>query len=296
MPLNSSDSKQIYGSNLSEYANFGNNDNDFVLVTVLDDDGDIIETATKSVNEFKTGELFTFNPGRVLRSLGYVAGKYRVKLNFLRRRAGERRTVFLNSDREIYEGDTHQGSDGRMYTGANPQASNIRLLSEDVLGYDVTKISPSKKEIKLTLKDLDPDGLTNYSSSFNAFDTPVYTYIPNSSDGNADEGTITVDSSDPYKLKATVQDSDIGFSEGMVGGTLTIDNAFVTSYTTQTRGVATNTNTVNTQTNVTTDIKPESDNIKEDDVLNPLANTNEQEENTGGGTPIQQQQADEEYF
>ena len=280
MPLNSSDSKQIYGSNLSEYANFGNNDNDFVLVTVLDDDGDIIETATKSVNEFKTGELFTFNPGRVLRSLGYVAGKYRVKLNFLRRRAGE----------------THQGSDGRTYTGANPQANNIRLLSEDVLGYDVTKISPSKKEIKLTLKDLDPDGLTNYSSSFNSFDTPVYTYIPNSNDGNADEGTIKVDSSDPYKLKATIQDSDIGFSEGMVGGTLTIDNAFVTSYTTQTLGVATNTNTVNTQTNVTTDIKPESDNIKEDDVLNPLGNTNQEEENTGGGTPIQQQQADEEYF
>ena len=74
---------------------YGTDERDFILATVLDQTGEVIETTEISVEELKVGDLFNFNPGRILRTLGYIAGSYKVRLNFLRRKAGSNVYGFL---------------------------------------------------------------------------------------------------------------------------------------------------------------------------------------------------------
>ena len=104
--LSSNDKNLLYTYTIPLPVSYGTDERDFVLATVLDQDGSLIETKEISVEELKTGELFTFNPGRILRDMGYIAGSYRVKLNFLRRKAGSNTYGFLlemeNYGRELF--------------------------------------------------------------------------------------------------------------------------------------------------------------------------------------------------
>ena len=238
---------------------YGTDERDFILATVLDQTGEVIETTEISVEELKVGDLFNFNPGRILRTLGYIAGSYKVRLNFLRRKAGSNVYGFFDTDGELWEGAV-QLIDGKYYTGADPQATNVQLLSRVKLAYNVLDISPSRKEVRLQLKNIDVTERTSYASTFINFDTAAFDYIPKSTDDFTSEGTVTVDSSDPYKIKATLTAEDMGFSPAMVGGKLTIDNAYVIAYQTVNASSTATTNTTTTQTNTVTGAMIEEDN------------------------------------
>ena len=231
---------------------YGTDERDFILATVLDQTGEVIETTEISVEELKVGDLFNFNPGRILRTLGYIAGSYKVRLNFLRRKAGSNVYGFFDIDGELWEGAV-QLIDGKYYTGADPQATNVQLLSRVKLAYNVLDISPSRKEVRLQLKNIDVTERTSYASNFINFDTAAFDYIPKSTDDFTSEGTVTVDSSDPYKIKATLTAEDMGFSPAMVGGKLTIDNAYVIAYQTVNASSTDGTNITITKTNTVTD-------------------------------------------
>ena len=238
---------------------YGTDERDFILATVLDQTGEVIETTEISVEELKVGDLFNFNPGRILRTLGYIAGSYKVRLNFLRRKAGSNVYGFFDNSGELWEGAV-QLIDGKYYTGADPQATNVQLLSRVKLAYNVLDISPSRKEVRLQLKNIDVTERTSYASNFINFDTAAFDYIPKSTDDFTSEGTVTVDSSDPYKIKATLTAEDMGFSPAMVGGKLTIDNAYVIAYQTVNASSTDNTNTTTTKTNPVTDTLDDEDN------------------------------------
>ena len=263
----------LYPNLIPKTVKFGNDTRDFVLVTVSDQTGGLIESTEISVEELKVGELFNFNPGRILRKLGYVAGSYKVKLNFLRRKAGSTVYGFFDDDTELWTGAVQQ-IDGKYYTGTDPQAAEVKLLSRVKLAYDVTDIGPSKKEVRLQLKNIDVTEQTSYASNFKTFDSAAFDYIPASTDDFTSEGTVTVDSSDPYKIKAILTAEDMGFSPAMVGGKLTIDNAYVISYQTTNASSTANTNVTTTNTNTVTDNSDEED--------NPNLNTDLKDETTGG--------------
>ena len=231
---------------------YGTDERDFVLVTVLDQTGEVIETTEISVEELKVGDLFNFNPGRILRKLGYIAGSYKVRLNFLRRKAGSNVYGFFDTDKELWKGAV-QEINGKYYTGSDPQATDVQLLSRVKLAYDVSDISPSRKEVRLQLKNIDVTEKTSYASNFINFDTAAYDYIPKSTDDYTSEGTVKVDSSDPYQIKATLTAEDTGFSPTMVGGKLTIDNAYIIAYQTENASSTDTTNKTTTSTNPVTD-------------------------------------------
>jgi len=257
---------------------YGTDERDFILATILDQTGEVIETTEISVEELKVGDLFNFNPGRILRTLGYIAGSYKVRLNFLRRKAGSNVYGFFDNSGELWEGAV-QLIDGKYYTGADPQATNVQLLSRVKLAYNVLDISPSRKEVRLQLKNIDVTERTSYASNFINFDTAAFDYIPKSTDDFTSEGTVTVDSSDPYKIKATLTAEDMGFSPAMVGGKLTIDNAYVIAYQTVNASSTDNTNTTTTKTNPVTDTLDDEDNPNLDVGLKDLT----KKETTGGG-------------
>ena len=128
------------------------------------------------------------------------------------------------------------------------------------MAYNVLDISPSRKEVRLQLKNIDVTERTSYASNFINFDTAAFDYIPKSTDDFTSEGTVTVDSSDPYKIKATLTAEDMGFSPAMVGGKLTIDNAYVIAYQTVNASSTDTTNTTTTKTNTVTDTLDDEDN------------------------------------
>ena len=258
---------------------FGNDERDFVLVTVLDQTGGIIETTEISVEELKVGDLFNFNPGRILRKLGYIAGSYKVRLKFLRRKAGSNVYGFFHGDGELWKGAV-QEIDGKYYTGTNPQDTTVERLSRVKLAYNVSDISPSRKEVRLHLKNIDVTEQTSYASNFERFDAASYDYIPKSTDDFTSEGTVTVDSSDPYKIKATLTAEDMGFSPAMVGGKLIVDNAFIIAYKTTNLTVTDNTNTTTTKTNTVTDTVEDEENPN---INTGLKDDTTQEETTTGG-------------
>ena len=262
---------------------YGTDERDFILATVLDQTGEVIETTEISVEELKVGDLFNFNPGRILRTLGYIAGSYKVRLNFLRRKAGSNVYGFFDNSGELWEGAV-QRIDGKYYTGADPQATNVQLLSRVKLAYNVLDISPSRKEVRLQLKNIDVTEQTSYASNFQTFDTAAFDYIPKSTDDFTSEGTVTVDSSDPYKIKATLTAEDMGFSPAMVGGKLTIDNAYVIAYQTVNASSTDGTNITITKTNTVTDTGIGEDNPNLDVGLKDET----KKETTGGGKSTEQ--------
>jgi len=286
--LSPNDQNILYTYSLPLPVSYGTDERDFVLATVLDQDGSLIETKEISVEELKTGELFTFNPGRILRDMGYIAGSYRVKLNFLRRKAGSNTYGFFTGDGELWTGAVHEVN-GLIYSGIDPQATDVKRLAEIKMAYDVSAVSPSKKEIRVQTKNIDISEQTSYASNFTHFDSAAYDYIPKSSDDYTSEGTVTVDSSDPYKIKAILTDKDMGFSPAMVGGKLTIDNAYVIAYQTTNASSTANTNTTTTNTNTVTD-----DTVDED---NPNLDTNlkdETKKETTGGNGNSTKQTDKD--
>ncbi len=250
--LSQNDQNQLYAYSVPHTVSFGADERDFVLVTVFDQDGELIETKELSVEELKVGDLFNFNPGRILRTMGYVAGSYKVKLNFLRRKAGSNTYGFFTTDGELWTGAVHEVN-GRVYSGTDPQATDVQRLAEVKLAYNVPGVSPTKKEVRVERKNIDVTEQTSYGSNFINFDTETYEYTPKSTDDYTSEGTVKVDSSDPYKIKATFTAEDMGFSPAMVGGKLIIDNAFVIAYKTTNLTVTDNTNKTTTQTNTVTD-------------------------------------------
>jgi len=257
--LSHTDQNQLYSFSIPRSVSFGTDDRDFILASVLDQDGELIETKEISVEELKTGDLFNFNPGRILRNMGYIAGSYRVKLNFLRRKAGSNTYGFFTGDGELWTGAVHEVN-GRVYSGTDPQATDVKPLAEIKMAYNVLDVSPTKKEVRLQLKNIDVTEQTSYASNFQTFDTTAFDYIPKSTDDFTSEGTVTVDSSDPYKIKAILTAEDTGFSPAMVGGKLTIDNAYVIAYQTVNASSTDNTNTTTTKTNPVTDTLDDEDN------------------------------------
>jgi hypothetical protein len=278
----------LYPSLIPQTVSFGNDTRDFVLVTVSDQTGGVIESTEISVEELKVGELFNFNPGRILRKLGYIAGSYKVKLNFLRRKAGSTVYGFFDSDQELWTGAVQQIK-GKYYTGTDPQATEVKLLSRVKLAYDVTDIGPSKKEVRLQLKNIDVTEQTSYASNFQTFDSTAFDYIPASTDDFTSEGTVTVDSSDPYKIKAILTAEDTGFSPAMVGGKLTIDNAYVIAYQTVNASSTDNTNKTTTSTNTVTDTLDDEDNPNLDAGLK-----DETKKDTTGGSGKSTEQLDKD--
>jgi hypothetical protein len=278
----------LYPNLIPRSVSFGNDTRDFVLVTVSDQTGGVIESTEISVEELKVGELFNFNPGRILRKLGYIAGSYKVKLNFLRRKAGSTVYGFFDSDQELWTGAVQQIK-GKYYTGTDPQATEVKLLSRVKLAYDVTDIGPSKKEVRLQLKNIDVTEQTSYASNFQTFDSTAFDYIPASTDDFTSEGTVTVDSSDPYKIKAILTAEDTGFSPAMVGGKLTIDNAYVIAYQTVNASSTDNTNKTTTSTNTVTDTLDDEDNPNLDAGLK-----DETKKDTTGGSGKSTEQLDKD--
>ena len=220
-------SKQIPNSGISNQqieSDFGRFPTDFIEYYVYDSDDNFIVSKIKKSGA--KSDLVQLAPGRDLRDCGLIAGKYKVVYNFLRQRGGKLRAFFVDEHGEMWNGEIRQEGE-KYFKGVELDNTNLNTKEEVFIfddTYMVHQISPSRQEVRIVAKTSD---ISEYNNGFASLNFKEFRYNPILTD-IAGDGKI--DSSDPFKFVANLDDSDGGFIEEMIGGYLQVPNAFLTGY------------------------------------------------------------------
>ena len=124
----------------------------------------------------------------------------------------------------------HSIQNNNIYTGSFDPNSNVdrakigNTLFIKEYKYFTHEISPSREEVRIVAKDSE---IAEYNNGFASLGFKEFRYNPILTN-IAGDGKI--DSDDPFKFVATLDDSDGGFKKEMVGGYIKIPNAFITGY------------------------------------------------------------------
>lgn len=202
---------------------FGQNINDFVQINVYDVNNNYLESTILSTDdwEFNTDVGVSIKTGTVLRKMGYDRGKFKVKYNFLRKKAGSWETLLVDTNGDIY---TDQ------FDSSNP--SDRARIGRDLFikenKYFVHEISPSRTELRLAPQNIQ---YSKYNNDFIRLKNvreritseqygPLSFHQPN---GGSDDFLNTND------LKLVVESQQLP-TNILTNGKLIIPNAFITSH------------------------------------------------------------------
>ena len=211
------------------YSSFGRDQlNDFMMLHVYDTDGNLIVTKVLGLNEVSfenDGDFIDINVGQHLRDLGFSEGEYDVVYKFLRRLAGRERTIFVDGDGNIFNGEVRRkvvGSDIKFFKGGNEDKDTS--LQEEVFikeyKYPLVETSPDRTEFILELDENIKAG--EYRNDFVEMGEMIE-YTPISKDNM---GLVKFDSKKPHILEFDIDPQDRGFTQNMVGGQIVIPNMY----------------------------------------------------------------------
>lgn len=211
------------------YSSFGRDQlNDFLMLHVYDTNGNLIVTKVLGLNEVSfenDGDFIDINVGQHLRDLGFSEGEYDVVYKFLRRLAGRERTIFVDGDGNIFNGEVRRkvvGSDIKFFKGGNEDKDTS--LQEEVFikeyKYPLVETSPDRTEFILELDENIKGG--EYRNDFVEMGEMIE-YTPIS---KANMGLIKFDSKKPHILEFDIDPQDRGFTQNMVGGQIVIPNMY----------------------------------------------------------------------
>ena len=211
------------------YSSFGRDQlNDFLMLHVYDTNGNLIVTKVLGLNEVSfenDGDFIDINVGQHLRDLGFSEGEYDVVYKFLRRLAGRERTIFVDGDGNIFNGEVRRkvvGSDIKFFKGGNEDKDTS--LQEEVFikeyKYPLVETSPDRTEFILELDENIKGG--EYRNDFVEMGEMIE-YTPISKDNM---GLIKFDSKKPHILEFDIDPQDRGFTQNMVGGQIIIPNMY----------------------------------------------------------------------
>ena len=211
------------------YSSFGRDQlNDFMILHVYDTDGNLIVTKVLGLNEVSfenDGDFIDINVGQHLRDLGFSEGEYDVVYKFLRRLAGRERTIFVDGDGNIFNGEVRRkvvGSDIKFFKGGDEDKDTS--LQEEVFikeyKYPLVETSPDRTEFILELDENIKGG--EYRNDFVEMGEMIE-YTPISKDNM---GLVKFDSKKPHILEFDIDPQDRGFTQNMVGGQIIIPNMY----------------------------------------------------------------------
>ena len=211
------------------YSSFGRDQlNDFLMLHVYDTNGNLIVTKVLGLNEVSfenDGDFIDINVGQHLRDLGFSEGEYDVVYKFLRRLAGRERTVFVDANGNIFNGEVRRkvvGSEIKFFKGGNEDKDTS--LQEEVFikeyKYPLVETSPDRTEFILELDENVKAG--EYRNDFIEMGEMIE-YTPISKDNM---GLVKFDSKKPHILEFDIDPQDRGFTQNMVGGQIIIPNMY----------------------------------------------------------------------
>ena len=211
------------------YSSFGRDQlNDFMMLHVYDTDGNLIVTKVLGLNEVSfenDGDFIDINVGQHLRDLGFSEGEYDVVYKFLRRLAGRERTVFVDGNGVVFNGEVVRkviNNEIKFFKGGNEDKDTS--LQEEVFikeyKYPLVETSPDRTEFILELDENVKAG--EYRNDFVEMGEMIE-YTPISKDNM---GLIKFDSKKPHILEFDIDPQDRGFTQNMVGGQIVIPNMY----------------------------------------------------------------------
>ena len=211
------------------YSSFGRDQlNDFLMLHVYDTNGNLIVTKVLGLNEVSfenDGDFIDINVGQHLRDFGFSEGEYDVVYKFLRRLAGRERTVFVDANGNIFNGEVRRnvvGSEIKFFKGGNEDKDTS--LQEEVFikeyKYPLVETSPDRTEFILELDENVKAG--EYRNDFIEMGEMIE-YTPISKDNM---GLVKFDSKKPHILEFDIDPQDRGFTQNMVGGQIVIPNMY----------------------------------------------------------------------
>ena len=211
------------------YSSFGRDQlNDFLMLHVYDTDGNLIVSKVLGLNEVSfenDGDFIDINVGQHLRDLGFSEGEYDVVYKFLRRLAGRERTIFVDGDGNIFNGEVRRkviNNEIKFFKGGNEDKDTS--LQEEVFikeyKYQLVETSPDRTEFILDLDENIKGG--EYRNDFIEMGEMIE-YTPIS---KANMGLVKFDSKKPHILEFDIDPQDRGFTQNMVGGQIIIPNMY----------------------------------------------------------------------
>jgi hypothetical protein len=211
------------------YSSFGRDQlNDFMMLHVYDTDGNLIVTKVLGLNEVSfenDGDFIDINVGQHLRDLGFSEGEYDVVYKFLRRLAGRERTVFVDGNGVVFNGEVVRkviNNEIKFFKGGNEDKDTS--LQEEVFikeyKYPLVETSPDRTEFILELDENVKAG--EYRNDFIEMGEMIE-YTPISKDNM---GLVKFDSKKPHILEFDIDPQDRGFTQNMVGGQIIIPNMY----------------------------------------------------------------------
>jgi hypothetical protein len=211
------------------YSSFGRDQlNDFMMLHVYDTNGNLIVTKVLGLNEVSfenDGDFIDINVGQHLRDLGFSEGEYDVVYKFLRRLAGRERTVFVDGNGVVFNGEVVRkviNNEIKFFKGGNEDKDTS--LQEEVFikeyKYPLVETSPDRTEFILELDENVKAG--EYRNDFVEMGEMIE-YTPISKDNM---GLVKFDSKKPHILEFDIDPQDRGFTQNMVGGQIIIPNMY----------------------------------------------------------------------
>ena len=200
---------------------FLTNENDYIEILIYSTTNDFIESAVVNSEDYildNDGNV-KLKTGTILRKLGYDRGQFIVKYNFLRKIAGSYENLAIDRNTNAVLDIPREQF--------NP---NTMTLKENK--YYIHEISPTRQELRLAPQNIRDE---KYLRDF--YDVQKNRKTTQSDGSELGKIKFIADSNtsdnDDMGNSLTMQFSNEGqeFISAMVGGTLTIPQAFITSYT-----------------------------------------------------------------
>ena len=208
---------------------FLDNPNDYIEVLIYDMDNNFLESSVIGDDDFLVEDVggkkaVRLKTGTILRKMGYDRGKFTVKYNFLRKVAGSYETVLVDESNNIYSGDYDVQPNGKIITPNNKE------LAIKEYKYFIHEISPTRKEVRLATQNIKD---VQYLRDFYDLQKTIKKVVPESENPNNTLEFVPIGGlyNKSAKIKFSNSDNTATHSEfikRMEGGTLSLNNAFVT--------------------------------------------------------------------
>ena len=202
---------------------FTTHPNDYIQVLIYDTNDNVIESGIVDSSDYSYDIDIgvKLNTGTILRKMGYDRGKYVVKYNFLRKAAGSYETILVDAEGARWLGNYHTMSDGTIMTGeVHSDTSKALFLKE--YKYFIHEISPSRKEVRLAPQPIDDARYLN--DFYHVQKQTKKITIPDLVSFSADSNALKPDST------TLLIEGNYHMTQQMVGGFVSIDNAYVQRY------------------------------------------------------------------
>lgn len=209
---------------------FLENEDDYVEILIYDINENFLESAVVNLEEYTRDDdgNIRLKTGTILRKLGYDRGKFTIKYNFLRKVAGSYENVLVDNNNVIWNGQYHVLPNGQIKSGVGGTGDGINLYLKEYK-YFLHEISPSRTEVRLA-----PQNITDTKYLRDFYNAQRTRETVKSNQTEASEIEFITPSSDINRADSTLMrfaNGDSKFTQMMIGGKLTIPNAFLTGYT-----------------------------------------------------------------